>query len=374
MGAYEAVLDEGGRPAEVGPASAPLAQRLAALRDGAAYRNYETVLAHVLRMKALARQSAGDVAAPSRYWSEELANFDYMFDASPLIVEKLRHHCHHITGLRLYDYRSNRDRAAELFREKLDALVALGGRELLVPESRILGGFGFEIDGALYNIDTLKFYEALIALKRGAVLDELASRARRWAVWEIGAGWGGFAYQFKRLCPDVTYIITDFPELFLFSAVYLMTAFPGAQVAFFGDGPGGGLPDGWEEADFVFMPHTHLDGFATDRLRLTVNMVSFQEMTSGQVEAYVQRAHELGSSYLYSLNRDRSPYNPEIKSVRPIIERWYWPHEVAVLPVSYTKMLDKLEQARTKKAKKEGAAAGPDLDYRHVIGWRRIKP
>ena len=77
----------------------------------------------------------------------------------------------------------------------------------------------------------------LIALEKGAVLQEFRGNAERRLVWEIGAGWGGFPYQFKSLCPNVTYVISDFPELFLFSATYLMTAFPGAKVAFWGEEP-----------------------------------------------------------------------------------------------------------------------------------------
>ncbi len=76
--------------------------------------------------------------APSAYWEEELANFEYMLDASPLIIDKLRHHTHHITGLRVYDYRTDRDRPRERSIEKLRALLAHGKQELLVPESAAL--------------------------------------------------------------------------------------------------------------------------------------------------------------------------------------------------------------------------------------------
>ena len=62
------------------------------------------------------------------------------------------------------------------------------------------------------------------------MLDEIRAPGRK-LVWEIGAGWGGFAYQFKTLFPDVTYVIVDLPELFLFSATYLMTLFPEAKVS-----------------------------------------------------------------------------------------------------------------------------------------------
>ena len=102
-----------------------------------------------------------------------------------------------------------------------------------MPESPALGGFGYDIDGRLFNVDTLKFYEVLIGMERGGVLAALRERERP-VVCEIGAGWGGFAYQFKTLFPRSTYVIVDFPELFLFSATYLATVFPDARLAFVG--------------------------------------------------------------------------------------------------------------------------------------------
>ena len=75
----------------------------------------------------------------------------------------------------LYDYRSQKTRAKTMFAEKLEALLGAGPPDLLVPEWRELGGFGFDIDGRLFNIDTLKFFENLIALEKGAVLQEFAA-------------------------------------------------------------------------------------------------------------------------------------------------------------------------------------------------------
>jgi hypothetical protein len=258
----------------------------------------------------------------------------------------------------VYDYRTDRGKAESRFVEKLQALIALGHRDLLVPESRMLGGFGFEVDGELYNIDTLKFFEVLIALEKGAVLQEFRNNRERRLVWEIGAGWGGFPYQFKTVCPNVTYVISDFPELFLFSATYLMTAFPDARVGFWGERPAGQLLASWDEYDFIFVPNTALAQMTPPRLDLTINMVSFQEMTGEQVAAYVGRAFALECPFLYSLNRDKSAYNREIESVSEILARFYWPREIDVLPVPYQKMLGDKRST---------------VDYKHVIGWRRVK-
>src|SRR5690606_25036470 len=126
------------------------------------------------------------------------------------------------------------------FERRLEALVSLaGGRDLLVPEAEALGGFGYSIGGQLYNVDTLKYFEVLVGMRRAGLLDpfaraaspdgldaggrsagtttssgDAATGAARRLVWEIGGGWGGFAYQFKTLFPDVTYVIVDFAELF----------------------------------------------------------------------------------------------------------------------------------------------------------------
>jgi hypothetical protein len=333
-----------------------LQERIAALRAGPAFKNYTYVRDRVVDMRA--QVASAPEYGPSAYWEEELSAFEYMLDASPLVIEKLRQHTHWITGLRAYDYRSQKTRAKARFAEKLKALLGVAPPDVLVPEWSELGGFGFEIDGRLFNIDTLKFFEVLIALDKGAVLQEFRGNADRRLVWEIGAGWGGFPYQFKSLCPNVTYVISDFPELFLFSATYLMTAFPNARVAFWGEEPTDRLLDRWQDLDFIFLPNTSLAELRPERLDLTINMVSFQEMTDPQVAAYVKRAFDLKCPFLYSLNRDKSAYNPEISSVSEIISRHYWPREISVLPVPYQKMMDDTPSS---------------IDYKHLIGWRRVK-
>ena len=331
-------------------------QQLETLRRSPAYEHYQVVRRRVLEMRSL--EARLPHYRPSAYWEEELQNFDYMLDASPLVIQKLRQHSMHITGIRAYEYRSNRDRFRQLFIEKFRELQRMAPPGLLVAESPALGGYGFAIDGALYNIDTLKFWEVLIALERGAILDEFRHAGERRLVWEIGAGWGGFPYQFKTLCPNVTYVITDFPELFLYSATYLLTLFPGARAAFWGEAPTSDLLARWQEYDFIFLPNTALTELTPPRVDLTVNMVSFQEMTHQQVDMYVKHAHEANSRFLYSLNKEHSTYNRELESVTAIIDRYYWPRQVEVLRIPYQKMLDAKPSAN---------------DYKHIIGWRRVK-
>jgi len=347
------------------PAAANLRSRIEALEGSPGYQAYRAARDAVLRMQAATADQR-----VSEYWLEELAGFEYMFDASPLLIDKLRHQTYHVTGLKVYDYRTGKDEMAERLASKLDMLRQEGDPSLLVPEARELGGFGFEIDGELYNVDTLKFFEVMIALDHGAVLPALRESGQRRLVWEIGAGWGGFARAFKTIAPNTTYLIVDLPELFLFSGTYLQTVFPEARIRYWAGESAEELFAGWEEVDFVMVPAGALEAARPPRLDLAINMVSFQEMTSEQVRAYTAQAHALGAPFLYSLNRDRSLYNSELTSVREIIAERYRIHEIPVLDLPYTKLpkggpgdtIDRvLSPLRDPKAN----------EYRHVVGWRR---
>jgi glycosyltransferase involved in cell wall biosynthesis len=325
-------------------------------RDTSGFRAYERARDAVLRIKG---QSAPG-AAPSAYWAEELENIDYMIEASPLIVAKLRHHAFHITGIRPYDYRSKDDGRRAHFEARLAALRAMGGEGLVVPESPALGGFGYEVDGRLFNVDTIKFLEVLVGMEKAGVLPHLRGLGRRATVCEIGAGWGGFAYQFKTLFPDSTYVIVDFAELFLFSATYLATVLPGARIAFCAsadDVDAAAL----RGADVVFVPHTLAPLVSRLPLDLTINMVSFQEMTEAQVRGYAAMAADAGCPLLYSLNRERSPYNSELAAVSQALATRYRLTEVEVLDTDYTSAM--------KKPPKAGRAAGrTEFSYRHLAG------
>lgn len=330
--------------------------------DQAGYAAYLRVRDEVIRLKE-ARHAASD-AAPSEYWAEELENIDYLSDASPLIIRKLRHHAFQITGIRPYDYRGYADRQ-EWFERRMKALIALaGGSDLLVPESDALGGFGYRVDGRLFNVDTLKFFEVLVGMRRAGLLEPFAPGGERRLVWEIGAGWGGFAYQFKTLFPNTTYAIVDFPELFLFSATYLATVFPDAVIRFASEGEG--TLDRWQEADFIFIPNDRADVILQARPDLLVNLVSFQEMTAAQVEAYADLAASAGCRAIYSLNRDRSPFNAEVDSVSAMLSRHYDLREIPLLGSGYLKATKKDSALGVEEARRSGRL--DPAGYRHMAG------
>lgn len=317
-----------------------LTQKIEFSKNSPAYGHYLEIRDFVLKvLDANPHQDA------SLYWQEELVGFDYFFDASPLMVSKLRHQCYHLTGIRDYEYRNHhQDKAKEVFQSKLEALRQFDpeGR-LLVGESPELGGFGFQIGEFLINLDTLKFYEVLIGLNRAGLLSafskptEKASEQQK-VVLEIGAGWGGFAYQFKTIFPKSSYIIVDLPQTLLFSGTYLKTLFPESRFLLVNEAQPTIDRNTLEQFDFILIPHYVWPHLNIEHVDLAINMVSFQEMTTAQVEEYVARLSAWGCPNLYSLNRDVSSHNAELSSVSQVLARYYDLKPVEILDVAYTEL------------------------------------
>jgi hypothetical protein len=331
-------------------AGSRLRESIEKARNSSVFRHYEHV-----RDLVLAMMDDGAGYASSAYWQQEVEGFDYLFDAGPLVIARLREHGYHLTGLRPYEYREHHAEYARRFASKLRRLKDVDPTGLFVPESPALGGFGHRIDGQLVNLDTLRFYECLIALDRGGAMGPLRGPGRR-RVLEIGAGYGGFAYQLKTLVPDISYTIVDLPPTLLFSATYLKAVFPDARMRFYGEGADAGLFDDLDRIDFLFLPAHAFSRLPIPPADLAVNLASFQEMTTGQVTDYVRKLADSGCRQLYSLNRDRSRYNPELSTVTEILETRYRVERLEVLDVPYTVL--------GSKPPKDPEAA----DYRHLIG------
>jgi hypothetical protein len=348
------------------PSPVEATARAAGPRD--AFKEYKRVRDAVVRIRAAEQAQAGDASTPSAYWFEELGNIDYLIEASPLIIAKLRHHAFHITGLRPYDYRTKHDEKRSLFEQRLKTLTEMSGQELIVPEHPALGGFGYEIDGKVYNLDTLKFIEVLVGMKRAGVLEAFAPTHGRRVAWEIGGGWGGFAYQFKTLFPDTTYVITDFPELFLFSATYLRTVLPEARTLIWEPGLPQVERDRWRDYDFVFVPNMYADALPNFSPDLLTNIASFQEMTSAQVSSYAALAARGRCPVVYSLNRERSPYNAELSAVSELLAAHYDLTDVSPLETPYTSAMKK--PPRVKKTN-DPPKDVESLAYRHLVGRLR---
>jgi hypothetical protein len=294
-----------------------------------------------------------------RHMTSQLA---HLWDATPETIATLRQWCEPITGVRAADYIETSPDSELFTRLKRDVsfLRRQGGEDLFVQESPLLGGFGFKRQHGLYNEDTIRYFKALTALQDGAVLDEFRRHGQRRVVWEIGGGWGGFAFQFKTLRRNVTYLITGPAETLLVSAVYLMTTFPSARVVLYRDCTNHDPWADWEQIDFILAPESELRSLKPPRVDLVVDLMALRQMSAPRMTYHVERAFEFGTRYFYSL--EPGPiFPPEPPPVWREIETRYWPHPIpprldaSVFAVS--------------------ADHAPQFDdYAHLIGWRRIRP
>lgn len=290
--------------------------------DNQGWINYEKIKSHLRTLSILD-------ATKSRYWEEESSSIEYLLEATPAIIARLRDHTHWLTSIRSYDYKSHHQHKSNAFLPKYFALRQLDPNLPFHGELGILGDFGFNLEDNIVNLDTLKFFESIMALNLSGNLLRLKNM-RRPIIVEIGAGWGGFLAMLKQYVPDSQLIIVDLPLTLIFSATYLPTAFPDSTVGFFGS------PEFSGKEDFIFITSEQFQQWDPEKIDLAINMVSFQEMTSTQVVRYGQGLLDKNCSVLYSHNQKRSSYNHELVSVDMSLSDWPHPNIVELLDVDYT--------------------------------------
>ena len=284
----------------------------------------------------------------------------HLWHATPETIAALRRWCEPITGVSPADYQIRQSALEIQLRRDQRRLVRRCGGELFVTEPSALGGFGLTGREGRFNEDTLKYFCALVALEDGGVLGGFGTDTRR-LVWEIGGGWGGFAYRFKTARPNVTYLVTGAPELLLVSAVYLKTVMPDASLRFHDEAMApADLWKDWEGVDFIFAPETALATLQPPRLDLTVDLMALRDMTDDRVRCHVRRAYDAGCRFLYSMLPAASA--TDRPSAWTAIGERYWPHRVPPR-LDFEPVVGGVE----------GGPPPRDLDYAHLIGWKRLR-
>ena len=324
----------------------------------AAFQNYKRILPFFKELISKKENSISD------YWADEVKGFEYIFEASPSIINNLRHHCYHITGEFPYPYRDHHNFNAPKLKSKLDLLNSLTEINLATPEPRNLGGFGYQFEDGLYNKDTLKYLECIIALNKTGILSEI-NKLDKPVVCEIGAGWGGFTHCLVNKIDNAKFIIADLPQTLIFSYLYLCDLYPNKKVKLYNY-----ESTDIDDCDFLLIPSNEFINF-NSKIDLTVNLCSFQEMTSGQVEQYVEKVSGLKSKYIYSLNRNLNKNNPSLsESVSSILSRYYEIEMIEILNIPYTNINASNNRKSLRKSLKNLLKKTVDnnFSYHHFYG------
>ena len=309
--------------------SRALEQKLERARSSDLYQYYLSIRDRVLWMIRDKRDQQGSI------FPDDVCGFEYLFDASPLLVFSFRRHCYHVSNDYSESYADQSSDRSRLLLERLDRLLEADGSELLVPESEALGGFGYPSSHGMINLETLKFYESLIGLNRaGFMIDgevDGKSGNNRLAVVEIGSGWGGFAYQFRTLFPNTTCFLIDAPAKLLFAATYLRATFPEARLNFIDPENASSVYSEWTKYDFVFVSSQELSIFSPHQLDLAVDIGSLQEMPPDEGRLYVHRLADLSCRRLYSVNRDPIQSGSNQRPISYLISERYNLNEFTIL-------------------------------------------
>lgn len=282
-------------------------------------KQIKTKVSGMLEERHLLQNGEAEIVSPSQYWTDFCSYFDYMLGLSEESFAKLRLHTYHLTSDVYLTYIFGNSSS---FKAKADRLATGLPPKFVLNEPE--GGIGFRYDdGRFISKDILRYQKAIRTLYRYGILDNFLNNdpTERMQILEIGGGYGGLAHHLSNIVGNAAYIIIDLPETLLFSASYLSLLNPEKKLYLYKPGDFS-APDqvaNLDSYDFVLLPNYLLDSVHQLHPELVVNMASFQEMRTEQVDAYLDFIEKTCTGMLYSFNQDRKPANQEIVSLSAML-------------------------------------------------------
>jgi hypothetical protein len=258
--------------------------------------------------------NSAQVIAPSSYWSDFCAQFEYMLELAPREFAKLRNHTYHLTS---DNYQTYYFGDPVMFRRLscYDAVIAGLPPRYLVGEPE--DGIGYQLDGRRVSWDIIRFQRAISALYRQRVFDQLPT-SRRLHVLEIGGGYGGMAHQLGKILDNASYVIVDLPETLVFSASYLSLHNPDKKIYLYSKDTFQQALRELDSFDFVLLPNFVLKQLLPVAFDLVINIASLQEMRRAQAEEYLDFIKKSGAVF-YSDNQDHQPRNAELGTLYDLL-------------------------------------------------------
>ena len=265
----------------------------------------------------------------SIYWTNFSNRFQYLFGLDEKYFGELRHHTYHLDADRYEEYCFKEHEGK--FRQEWDALVKNLPSKYRLSSSRILGDLGYSFDNCNVDSTTLRFQQSFRALWERGVLQRLEklSEQKKVTIFEIGGGYGSFAYHMMWLIDNSAYFIVDIPETLLFSASYLTLNFPQKRVYLYDSSDFDlVLKNKFSEFDIVLLPNFVTSRLGGLRFDFAINVQSFQEMKPEQVDEYAKFLTSALDGELYSWNMDAQPFNKEGVNVSQQLAKFFNLHEI----------------------------------------------
>ena len=267
-------------------------------------------------------------------WNDASKIFQYVMNLSAEDFELIRLHTSLITGDFIFSYWGMyppidpdsfaRSIGYTAITEDIPENYHIG--EPLYPKNTI--PLGVNYNNKVINKNIARYQSCISNLYYMGVLAKLKEKKDKCSIIEIGGGYGGLAHHISQILNQKsTYIIVDIPIMLMFSGSYLMLNNPEKKVYIYNKET---FTKKFIEKDifnydYVLLPPYSINILESlDDVDLMINMQSFQEMSSLQVEEYVKVGSKILSGYLYCNNIDRHPNN-ESKNldVTSIISKYF---------------------------------------------------
>jgi putative sugar O-methyltransferase len=245
---------------------------------------------------------AGFPFAHTEYWRTEAAIFEKLFDALGInSVEgeyyNTRFHGTQPNDHRLYEwfltifYRhlQARDRLGLLKRLTSNLKVDPSSKGIAIDGIPLAIGHPIRLDGKDVSADLLfsiyDFYN-MLELAPGLATEPLI-------LADLGAGWGRLGYVLLHANPLAHYVVFDIPETLLISSNYLPRVCSGFSFCNYEESRSGELSrERLLSKSIWFLGAQDLARLSPNSLDLLVNVASFQEMPSTQVNRYLELIHK----------------------------------------------------------------------------------
>jgi hypothetical protein len=218
----------------------------------------------------------------------------YVFDLPAEALRRVRLHADAMNGtLGSYEYLHYPTLNGEIFCRDTgylflgeDVPVDMWAREYDLPGMEELK-FGVQYKGLTVGSLTGPRQQNICNLYR--LMKASPKPEQRLVFVEIGAGYGSFALDARRVLPDCTYVIVDLPETILYSASYLSAHRPDLRAYVYA--PGDDITTvlkNVEEYDLAFIPNYRASAIeALPYIDIGFNAISFPEMAQETVEQYL---------------------------------------------------------------------------------------
>jgi hypothetical protein len=256
-------------------------------------------------------------------WREVLETLGYVLHLHPPDILRLRMHSGLFVGEAPWQFwHQASDYDAEAYAAQLGykALVKDIERDLWVGESPnpfLPRPMGVNYRGILINANALRFQNTVTNLVLTGLWERTFGQASQNAgepaiIVEIGAGYGGLVRtMFMSSKRPVHYVAVDLPEILLFCCGYVAAANPETVIRVVRDARD--FRDASPDRNTLFL----VSSFSADllcelpRIDLAINMASFQEMSTSDIEHYITLIQPKLTGVLYSDNIDRHLLNTE---------------------------------------------------------------